>query len=126
MNAEMSHQQCDDHLHLHLPSISDLGGSGGVFLAPHASYVMSNAPRGLGLSHVAAELGAGSLAGIACIISGFPFDTVKTRLQTSPPGTYRGMAHCGVEVVRKHGVRGVRGRCSNVPHITMPGTQSPC
>lgn len=86
------------------PSVGDIGCAfnGGIY--NNAADKIYNAAQGLGLSHVAAELLSGSLAGVGCIISGFPFDTVKTRLQTSPPGTYRGMAHCGVEIVKKHGV----------------------
>ncbi|GFR45843.1 hypothetical protein Agub_g7209 [Astrephomene gubernaculifera] len=51
------------------------------------------------------ELLAGFAAGAANVTSGYPFDTVKVRLQSAAPGRYRGALHCATEVVRSEGVR---------------------
>jgi len=47
------------------------------------------------------------------VLAGYPLDTVKVRIQTSPPGTYRGTFDCLFDCVRKDGVRGLyRGMTS--------------
>lgn len=51
------------------------------------------------------ELVSGCAAGVANVVSGFPFDTVKVRLQSSR-GTYRSMLHCFSEIWKKEGMRG--------------------
>ncbi|PNW71127.1 hypothetical protein CHLRE_17g747797v5 [Chlamydomonas reinhardtii] len=51
------------------------------------------------------ELFAGFAAGAANVTSGYPFDTVKVRLQSAPPGAYRGALDCAVKVVRYEGLR---------------------
>ena len=50
------------------------------------------------------ELVCGSLAGGANIATGFPFDTIKVKLQGNP-GRYIGMFHCFRSVWREEGVR---------------------
>ena len=40
------------------------------------------------------QVTAGTVAGVAGIVAGQPFDTVKVRLQTSVPGTYSGPLDC--------------------------------
>ena len=49
---------------------------------------------------------SGGVAGAANIFTGFPFDTVKVRLQASPPGTYAGPLDCARNIVKYEGVRG--------------------
>ncbi|KAG2481944.1 hypothetical protein HYH03_019098 [Edaphochlamys debaryana] len=65
------------------------------------------------LSPAARELVGGCVAGAANVVSGFPFDTIKVRLQSSSPGEYRGPVHCLREVVSREGARGLfRGMSS--------------
>ncbi|KAK9799797.1 hypothetical protein WJX73_010363 [Symbiochloris irregularis] len=49
----------------------------------------------------------GALAGTANITAGYPFDSVKVRLQTSVPGRFTGPWHCLRHIVATEGV--VRG-----------------
>lgn len=50
-----------------------------------------------------AELSAGGIAGAATMASGFPFDTVKVRLQAER-GVYRGAWDCFKHILRHDGV----------------------
>jgi len=53
------------------------------------------------------------MGGAAGVLAGYPLDTVKVRIQTSPPGTYRGTFDCLFDCVRKDGMRGLyRGMTS--------------
>ena len=46
-------------------------------------------------------------------MAGYPLDTVKVRIQTTPPGTYRGTFDCLRHVVAEEGVKGLyRGMSS--------------
>lgn len=45
--------------------------------------------------------------GAAGVLAGHPLDTVKARLQTQKPGTYRGPLHCFTSIVKKDNVRGL-------------------
>lgn len=47
---------------------------------------------------------SGGVAGAANIFTGFPFDTVKVRLQTSPRGTYAGGLDCTRSILKFEGV----------------------
>ena len=47
----------------------------------------------------------GGVAGASNIFTGFPFDTVKVRLQASPQGTYAGPWDCAKTIWRFEGVR---------------------
>ncbi|KTG45588.1 hypothetical protein cypCar_00006895 [Cyprinus carpio] len=44
--------------------------------------------------------------GIACVLSGQPFDTAKVKMQTFP-GLYRGFVHCFVSIYKQVGLRGL-------------------
>ncbi|GIL60795.1 hypothetical protein Vafri_15320 [Volvox africanus] len=57
------------------------------------------------LPTAARELLAGFAAGAANVTSGYPFDTVKVRLQSAAPGQYRGAMHCLCTIVQQEGVR---------------------
>lgn len=50
---------------------------------------------------------SGAVAGAANIFTGFPFDTVKVRLQASPQGTYKGPWDCAKSIVKFEGVQGL-------------------
>ncbi|CAL8469238.1 g8779 [Coccomyxa elongata] len=58
-------------------------------------------------NHFVEEYIAGCLAGSANIFSGYSFDTVKVRLQASPPGAYRSAWHCFRAILQYEGVRGL-------------------
>lgn len=51
-----------------------------------------------------AELGAGVIAGTASTVAGFPFDTVKVRLQAER-GVYGGAWDCCKHILKHDGVR---------------------
>ncbi|KAH7104653.1 mitochondrial carrier [Auriculariales sp. MPI-PUGE-AT-0066] len=68
----------------------------------------SSPPRPGGDSHVrivGAFAGVGS--GLAKVTVGHGFDTIKTRMQVSPPGTYHGAMDCLIRTVRHEGVLGL-------------------
>ena len=48
---------------------------------------------------------SGGVAGAANIFTGFPFDTVKVKLQASPRGTYAGGIDCTRSILKFEGVR---------------------
>jgi len=53
------------------------------------------------------------MGGAAGVLAGYPLDTVKVRIQTSPAGTYKGTFDCLFDCVRKEGVGGLyRGMTS--------------
>ncbi|PKI85201.1 hypothetical protein MVES1_001093 [Malassezia vespertilionis] len=54
---------------------------------------------------------AGTVSGLTKLAVGHPFDTVKVRLQCSPPGTYKGMLDCIRSILHKEGVLGVYKGC---------------
>ncbi|XP_062309052.1 mitochondrial ornithine transporter 1-like [Osmerus eperlanus] len=49
---------------------------------------------------------AGAMGGVACVLSGQPFDTVKVKMQTFPR-MYRGFLHCSLHSYRQDGLRGL-------------------
>jgi len=48
---------------------------------------------------------AGTAGGIACVVAGHPFDTVKVRMQLAAPGEFRGAAHCLADTFASNGLR---------------------
>jgi hypothetical protein len=63
------------------------------------------------LTPAQAELVAGCVAGATNVISGYPFDTLKVRLQASP-GQYAGMRDCFWKLWRTEGVSAAACCCS--------------
>uniref|UniRef100_A0A8C5LUN9 Mitochondrial ornithine transporter 1 n=1 Tax=Leptobrachium leishanense TaxID=445787 RepID=A0A8C5LUN9_9ANUR len=51
------------------------------------------------------DLLAGAAGGMACVLSGQPFDTVKVKMQTFPQ-MYRGLTDCAVKTYTQFGLRG--------------------
>ncbi|KAJ5717958.1 hypothetical protein N7488_003604 [Penicillium malachiteum] len=49
----------------------------------------------------------GVFSGIAKLIVGHPFDTIKVRLQTSKDGHFKGPMDCTMQTIRKEGVQGL-------------------
>ncbi|KAL3133207.1 hypothetical protein ABBQ38_007095 [Trebouxia sp. C0009 RCD-2024] len=62
---------------------------------------------GLGSPESTINALSGGVAGAANIFTGFPFDTVKVRLQASPRGTYAGPVDCTRSILKFEGVRGL-------------------
>lgn len=50
---------------------------------------------------------AGSASGIALVLAGHPFDTIKVRLQTEQTGRFKGPIHCLMVTLRTEGMRGL-------------------
>jgi solute carrier family 25 carnitine/acylcarnitine transporter 20/29 len=48
---------------------------------------------------------AGTFGGMALVITGHPFDTLKVRLQTAPPGYFSSFGDCVKQTYTKEGVR---------------------
>ncbi|KAF3927457.1 Mitoferrin [Orbilia brochopaga] len=49
---------------------------------------------------------AGVFSGISKLTVGHPFDTIKVRLQTSPPAQFSGPLDCVLKTIRNEGIRG--------------------
>jgi solute carrier family 25 (mitochondrial carnitine/acylcarnitine transporter), member 20/29 len=49
---------------------------------------------------------AGVAGGVAVVLIGHPFDTIKTRLQTSPVGVYSGTVDCLKKTLHQEGMKG--------------------
>ncbi|XP_029767725.1 mitochondrial ornithine transporter 1-like [Terrapene carolina triunguis] len=52
------------------------------------------------------HLTAGAAGGVACVVSGQPFDTIKVKMQTFPT-MYRGFFDCSVRTYRQQGLPGL-------------------
>ncbi|MBN3318551.1 ORNT1 protein, partial [Atractosteus spatula] len=52
------------------------------------------------------NLTAGAAGGVACVLSGQPFDTVKVKMQTFPT-MYRGFVDCSLRTYRQDGLHGL-------------------
>ncbi|XP_019376783.1 PREDICTED: mitochondrial ornithine transporter 1-like isoform X1 [Gavialis gangeticus] len=52
------------------------------------------------------HLAAGAAGGVACVVSGQPFDTIKVKMQTFPT-MYRGFFDCSIRTYQQEGLRGL-------------------
>jgi solute carrier family 25 (mitochondrial carnitine/acylcarnitine transporter), member 20/29 len=52
------------------------------------------------------DIFAGTVGGIVIVFAGHPFDTTKIRLQTAPPGYYKGTWDCVRQTLRWEGLKG--------------------
>lgn len=52
------------------------------------------------------DVTAGIIGGIVVVLTGHPFDTTKTRLQTAPEGFYGGTVDCIRKTLKWEGVQG--------------------
>ncbi|WFD35114.1 carnitine transporter [Malassezia cuniculi] len=50
---------------------------------------------------------SGGFGGVCAILVGHPFDLIKTRLQTAPPGTYKGAFDVIGKTVKADGIKGL-------------------
>lgn len=58
------------------------------------------------ITDLAKDYLAGVAGGVAVVLIGHPFDTVKTRLQTSPSGVYAGTIDCLKQTMQAEGMKG--------------------
>lgn len=70
------------------------------------------------------DYAAGFAAGVATVLTGHPFDTVKVKLQTQNTGVnrlkYRNAAHCAVHILKTEGVRGLyKGATSSFVGVAL-------
>lgn len=78
-------------------------GSGSVaYFSVYEGIKRALTPEGKSLSPVAVVAGGG-FAGVCNWLVAIPFDVVKSRIQTSPPGTYKNMLHCFRQLVATEG-----------------------
>eukprot|EP01116_Phalansterium_solitarium_P016643 TRINITY_DN3906_c0_g2_i1.p1 TRINITY_DN3906_c0_g2~~TRINITY_DN3906_c0_g2_i1.p1 ORF type:complete len:307 (+),score=93.36 TRINITY_DN3906_c0_g2_i1:96-1016(+) len=82
-------------------ALRDVPGSGAYFVA-YEFFKRAMSKEGEPLNP-AKTLFAGGMAGVFNWLVALPADVVKSRLQTSPEGTYRGLAHCFSDLVQKEG-----------------------
>lgn len=82
-------------------ALRDVPGSGAYFVA-YEFFKRKLTTPGEPLNP-AATLFAGGMAGVANWLVALPADVAKSRLQTSPAGTYRGLAHCFSDLIAKEG-----------------------
>lgn len=50
---------------------------------------------------------SGGMGGVCAILVGHPFDLIKTRLQTAPPGTYSGAMDVVGKTIKADGIKGL-------------------
>lgn len=48
---------------------------------------------------------SGACAGIGSWVITYPIDIIKTRIQSTSPGTYKGMMHCASEIYANGGLK---------------------
>ncbi|XP_020531613.1 mitochondrial arginine transporter BAC1 isoform X2 [Amborella trichopoda] len=75
------------------------------------------------------EYAAGFAAGIATVITGHPFDTVKVKLQANNTGLhgkkYRNALHCTAHILRTEGIRGLyKGATSSFIGVSFESSLS--
>ncbi|AFR96606.2 solute carrier family 25 (mitochondrial carnitine/acylcarnitine transporter), member 20/29 [Cryptococcus neoformans C23] len=61
---------------------------------------------GVPLTQTQKDLVGGSVGGIAQVLVGQPFDIVKVRVQTAPPGTYSSPIDCASKLLKADGLLG--------------------
>ncbi|GFZ50836.1 Carrier protein YMC1, mitochondrial [Saitozyma sp. JCM 24511] len=61
---------------------------------------------GLRLTQTQKDLVGGSVGGVAQVLVGQPFDIVKVRVQTAPPGTYASPLDCATKLLKADGPLG--------------------
>ncbi|RSH90686.1 hypothetical protein EHS25_001291 [Saitozyma podzolica] len=73
--------------------------------------------------HPYAGFAAGICSGWTKLVVGHPFDTIKTRLQCAPRGTYQGAWHCFTSTISKEGPRALY-KGASIPAISWGITDS--
>ncbi|ORX34669.1 mitochondrial carrier protein [Kockovaella imperatae] len=66
---------------------------------------------------------AGICSGLTKLVVGHPFDTIKTRLQCTPPGTFGGAWHCFTKTISSEGPRALY-KGASVPAVSWGITDS--
>ncbi|WFD03656.1 carnitine transporter [Malassezia obtusa] len=62
---------------------------------------------GSGIASAAKSFISGGFGGVCAILAGHPFDLIKTRLQTAPPGTYSGSLDAVRKTIQVDGFKGL-------------------
>ncbi|GAB1602021.1 mitochondrial carnitine/acylcarnitine carrier protein-like [Argonauta hians] len=67
---------------------------------------------------------SGYFGGVAIVVSGYPLDTIKVRMQTAPhiPGhapLYRNTLQCGLDIIKRESVRGLYKGMA-IPLVIIP------
>lgn len=70
----------------------------------------------MGLSEHSKDIIAGTTGGIAQVLVGQPFDIVKVRVQTSPPGMYSGVGDCVLKTFKNEGPFAFYKVCTLFPY----------
>ena len=83
--------------------VRDAPGSA-VYFAAYEYFRMKLTPEGQSSPSYGAVLFSGGMAGIAMWSCVIPPDVIKSRIQASPPGTYKGFVDCALKVISKEGV----------------------
>ncbi|KAJ9514609.1 hypothetical protein QJQ45_016335, partial [Haematococcus lacustris] len=83
--------------------VSEIGNAAGS--EPHSSGCIKSGNINMSREH--ADLVAGAVAGAANVLSGYPLDTVKVRMQSSSPGAPHGAMACLRHILRHEGVPGL-------------------
>lgn len=60
-----------------------------------------------GVATAAKSFISGGFGGVCAILAGHPFDLIKTRLQTAPPGTYSGALDAVRKTIAVDGIKGL-------------------
>lgn len=77
-------------------------------MAPHVDqdYLHTHVLPADGSTSTAKDLFAGTMGGIAQVLTGQPFDTTKVRLQSAPEGTYSGATDVVKQLLKNEGFLG--------------------
>eukprot|EP00013_Stygamoeba_regulata_P001603 CAMPEP_0177634646 /NCGR_PEP_ID=MMETSP0447-20121125/3478_1 /TAXON_ID=0 /ORGANISM="Stygamoeba regulata, Strain BSH-02190019" /LENGTH=292 /DNA_ID=CAMNT_0019136379 /DNA_START=68 /DNA_END=943 /DNA_ORIENTATION=- len=84
--------------------LRDIPGSGAYFVG-YELFKRILTPEGSSGPGPMGTLFAGGMAGVCNWSVSIPADVLKSRLQTSPPGTYTGLLHCYQDLVKTEGYR---------------------
>ncbi|UOH83011.1 hypothetical protein LQV05_005724 [Cryptococcus neoformans] len=80
---------------------------------------------GVPLTQTQKDLVGGSIGGIAQVLVGQPFDIVKVRVQTAPPGTYSSPIDCASKLLKADGLLGFYKVSSNIRILETAALRRP-
>lgn len=89
-----------------LPTVLRDGFGSMAYFGVYEAIKRGMTPEGSSLSPLAIVSGGG-FAGMCNWAIAIPFDTIKSRIQTAPAGTYTGMTDCYRQLIAKEGTAGL-------------------